>query len=249
MSSTKRKSDAEQAKDRGYHPTPQWVVHRLLDELDLTTRHGRWLEPCAGNGELINGVTSWFDSRPARAHNVWTAVEIEQRAEDPSRLAKAVGRGSLGAESPSVVHADFLHWKGGIDLGSQGPHVPPYMLCIMNPPFHLAVEMLIAASRWSREIVLLQRLNWLGTVPRNGLLRRNMPDVYVVPDRVSFDGTGSTDSVEQAWFHWPDVREVRRAGRIQVLDTTDQRERKKAQQRQLEMLAASNEGGQDAGEE
>ena len=71
-------------------------------------------------------------------------------------------------------------------------------------------------------VVLLLRLNFLGTRGRAAFMRRHPPAVYVLPDRPSFTGKG-TDSIEYAWFVWP--RERREAGTIRVLATTDKDQR------------------------
>jgi hypothetical protein len=33
-------------------------------------------------------------------------------------------------------------------------------------------------------------------------MRSNCPDVYVLPNRPSYEATGRTDSIEYAWMHW-----------------------------------------------
>ena len=94
---------------------------------------------------------------------------------------------------------------------------------ITNPPFSDAEAFLRRSLELADHVVLLLRLNFLASAKRAELMRERAPDVYVLPNRPSFDGKG-TDSIEYAWFHWPARR--RRSGRIQVLPCTPASERR-----------------------
>lgn len=73
---------------------------------------------------------------------------------------------------------------------------------ITNPPFSLAHEFIAHARRHSPEVVMLLRLNFLGSIKRHDWWTKNEPDaIYVLSQRPSFTG-GGTDSTEYAWFAW-----------------------------------------------
>lgn len=71
MSSTKR---GTKRVELDQYPTPKWCVHRLLEAVDLPA--GRWLEPCAGAGNIINAVSE------VRSDVKWDAWEIDPKYKD-----------------------------------------------------------------------------------------------------------------------------------------------------------------------
>ena len=52
-------------------------------------------------------------------------------------------------------------------------------------------------------VVMLLRLNFLGSEKRASWLRANPPSIYVTPCRPDFTGGGG-DATEYAWFVWDD---------------------------------------------
>lgn len=75
-----------------------------------------------------------------------------------------------------------------------------------NPPFNLAMDFIKKAIDDVKEdglVIMLLRLNFLGSKDRNEWLKDNMPyEIYVHSKRMSFiDGKG-TDSIEYAHFVW-----------------------------------------------
>ena len=194
MSSTNRGSDRHPAD---YYPTPSWCVDRLLEAVDMPG--GVWLEACAGEGHII---------RAAQRDDVaWAAVEL--REECSQVLADA------GAQW--VVIGDI---NSGATFALADEAQPDVI--ITNPPFGISAEviqtLLHLAERNRATLVILQRLNYLGTASRSWL-DQQMPDIYVLPDRPSFTGKG-TDSCEYAWFVWPAGEYHRSAGRVQRLAVT-----------------------------
>jgi hypothetical protein len=210
-------------------------VKRLLERCALPS--GRWLEPGAGEGNIIRAVNR------VRQDVSWSAVEL--REECRPKLSTLVHQSQL-------ITTDFL--KGFTYQGSG------WDVSITNPAFSIAqeyIEKTLTLAKWS---VHLLRLNYLGTEGRNEFFQNNMPDIYVIPDRVSFAKSlscrgalwpkcdwaeivelttitpavcprcggkiriSSTDSIEYAWFVWGPSRN-RRAGNIQVLAHTPLHER------------------------
>lgn len=197
MSSTNRGAERNRADN---YPTPTWCVRRLLEAADLPGGH--WLEPTAGDGAIIEGVCTF------RSDVQWTAVELRKECRGP--LKKLVGA------APRVHIRDFLEVKP-TDL-------PPPDVVITNPPYLHARPIIEHALRFEAPVVMLLRLNFLASQGRAEFLRRNHPDVYVLPNRPSFTSGGKTDSIEYAWFVWKSGRR-RAKGAIQVLAMTPKAER------------------------
>ena len=170
--------------------TPPWVVHRLLERLPL--QDGQWLEPAAGEGDIIKAV--------ARPDIQWTAVDIRPACKPPLE--------SLGA---SVFIDDFL------TLNLTNP--AHFAVGITNPPFSLAREFLEKLLPICDVVVMLSRLNWLAGEKRAAMMRNNPPDVFVLPNRPSFSGDGSTDATDYCWLVWPSER-ARDRGHWEVLAST-----------------------------
>jgi hypothetical protein len=190
MSSTAR---GGQRNESDFYPTPAWCVHRLLERLKLPG--GYWLEPAAGDGAIIRAVNE------KRNDIKWHAFEIREECKrylDP--LA-------------TTLIADYLALDSG--TGTTRMNVS-----ISNYPFSLAMEFIEKSlANGIPYVISLLRLNFLGTAERNGFFHEKMPDVYVIPDRVSFTADGKADSIEYCWMVWGPTQR-RREGIIEVLNTT-----------------------------
>lgn len=197
MSSTNR---GGQRNREDNYPTPTWCVRRLLEAVKLPA--GRWLEPTAGAGAIIEGVNA------VRSDIEWTAVELRDECQRP--LSKLIG--------PRQVRiSDFLE--------VMPDEIPPTRVVITNPPYLHAMPIVEHAQRFDAWVVMLLRLNFLSSETRAEFLRRNPPDVYVLPNRPSFTASGKTDSIEYAWFVWKPSRRGRK-GSLQVLAPTSKEDRK-----------------------
>ena len=160
-------------RDADYYPTPAWCVDRLLEAVDLP--RGEWLEPCAGDGAIMRAVDAqdWDDHHDM----VWTTVDIRE-------------------ESGADIIADYL-WMGCPELGDKR-----FDVAITNPPFGHAEEFVHASLARADIVVMLLRLSWLASERRAPFMRQNPPSVYVLPNRPSFTGDGSTDAADYGWFIW-----------------------------------------------
>lgn len=178
-----------------FFPTPGWCVHRFIEKVKLPK--GTWFEPCAGSGDIIQGVK---DIRKDPIY--WYANELRSECEEP--LKKLANQ---------VTTLDFLQWP--IDPGPR-----KYDVIITNPPFSLAMAVIQKSLELADYVAMLLRLNFIGSAERHPFFREMMPDVYVIPERPSFDGKGA-DSIEYAWFLWPQPeRRKRSRGYFELLDTT-----------------------------
>jgi hypothetical protein len=174
------------------YPTPPWVVERLLEACPLPG--GTWFEPCAGSGSIIKAIT--------RPDVRWNASEIREEPIAELRGIETVKR---------VDHVNFL------DTG----YVPEHANVVLtNPPFSQAADFLTKSLRSADHVVLLLRLSFLSSQGRYSLLKNNVPNVYVLPERPSF-AHGTTDKWDYAWFHWDSRKSPNLSGRIVYLQRTD----------------------------
>ena len=196
MSATNRGADR---RPHDFYATPSWCVHRLVEEVDLPG--GQWLEPCAGDGDIIATID--------RADVHWHAAERRP----------ACGRGLHDLVGDRVAICDFINGRVPAWLFDRR-----YDVILTNPPFSLAIEFVIACLPRARVVAMLLRLNFLATESRAEFMRDHVPDVYVLPNRPSFTRVG-TDSVEYAWFVWREEHPQRRQGMITVLASTPAEDR------------------------
>lgn len=183
-----------------YYPTPSWCVRRLLEAVELPG--GAWLEPCVGGGAIVEAVDE------VRSDVEWTTVDL---------------RPETGAD----LIADFVA-LGCPELDELAPR-GGWVVCVTNPPFSLALEFVLEARRRSQVVVMLLRLGWLSSARRHPFVSEHMPDVYVIPDRPCFGGPHrhGSDAADYGWMVWTGPQR-RRRGRVEVLATTPDYERRAA---------------------
>lgn len=95
-----------------------------------------------------------------------------------------------------------------------------FEVAVGNPPFSLAQEFILESLKYCDNVLMLLRLNYLGTIERAPWMAKHTPDIYVLPDRPSFTGWG-TDSIEYAWFHWRSSELERSEGKLVMLSLTE----------------------------
>jgi len=210
LSSTGR-SDVRRPNDN--YPTPEWTTHRFLDRAVKTDipLGGSIIEPSAGDGAIIEAFNS--HALVSAEPRVWTACDL--RVECAPALHRLARKTFIG---------DFL--RRAELLASAGQH---FSMAISNPPFAIAEEVIRASMKLADWVVMLLRVNYLGSEKRAPWLATNMPDVYVLPNRPCFvvnkaagkrGNSTQTDSTEYGWFVWgPHSRGATR-GALEVLDVT-----------------------------
>lgn len=81
-----------------------------------------------------------------------------------------------------------------------------YDIIISNPPFNIALEIIQKAIRdvaVNGYVIMLQRINFLGSNKRKTFWENNMPKyIFVHAKRLSFTPDKKTDSIEYAHFVW-----------------------------------------------
>jgi hypothetical protein len=135
----------------------------------------------------------------------------------PSLVKATKGRGEVRIE-------DFLYGEKSLaDIGK----AQKYSVALGNPPFRIAMEFVQRALEVADTVAFLLRLNFLASEKRNAFMRAHAPHVFVLPNRPSFSGDGSTDSPEYGWFIWEHSQlDSLSTGMIKVLKTTHKDVRK-----------------------
>ena len=149
--------------DQDYYRTPAWVVRAVLPELGRPPL--RVLEPSAGDGAILDVL------REAWPAAVRRGIEL-----DPVRADICQHAGHL-CETGDALARDLV----GFDLA------------ITNPPFSLAERFVEHLCSHVREVALLLRLSFLGSLGRVELFRRFPCDVLVLPRRPAFVASVSCD--------------------------------------------------------
>lgn len=183
MSSTQRGYDRHKSD---YYITPPQVVKDFLDCWlgDLQAEEhwiaerpdkAQWLDPCAGGDE--NHKMSYADTIAEEfSPNVLESMDIRE-------------------DSRANIKGDYLN------SSMQG-----FDIIITNPPFDIAREIITKALKDVAEngyVVMLLRLNFLGSKDRRAFFEDNMPErIYVHSKRICFTEDGKTDSIEYAHFVW-----------------------------------------------
>ena len=154
------------------YATPPWVTQLLLPYLALPPGI-RVLDPCCGEGAILRML-------PAGVQSI--GIEL-----DAGRAATARAAGF------SVITRDALTAEPW----------PTADLVITNPPYRQALEFVERAlvEIGAGTVVMLLRLNWLGSQARADFHRQHPSDVCVLSKRPSF-AHGRTDATEYAWLLW-----------------------------------------------
>ncbi len=83
-------------------------------------------------------------------------------------------------------------------------------LVFTNPPFSLALEFVTHALTLSPTVIMLLRLNFLGSITRHNWWKDNSPiALHVLSKRPSFTGKG-TDATDYAWFIWDKTNKLKK---------------------------------------
>jgi hypothetical protein len=199
------------------YPSPRWTGARLLDRVRFPA--GRWVEPSAGDGELIAEVREHAATRNLPI--LFDAIELD-----------ADTRPLLATRADRVIEGNFLTMAL--------PNV--YDVCLGNPPYDDAFAFVQEGLRIARITALLLRSNFLGSAERQAFWQRAMADVNTLPERPTFvtkvrrSKTGkilksTSDSCDYAWFVWDRTELPRAVGRTQVLDATHPEVRAAARRR------------------
>lgn len=184
MSSTNRGYDRHKCD---YYRTPIKDINAFLSAwlsdlqaqghwLGARPDRAAWLDPCAG-GDSTHPMPYPSAISSAFAPDVLDTLDIRD-------------------DSPANIHENIL------DVS----HFELFDVIITNPPFDQAeaiISHIIKNAKLGCKVVMLLRLNFLGSKQRMAFFKDHMPtDIYVHPHHISFTDDGVTDSVEYAHFVW-----------------------------------------------
>lgn len=166
--------------------TPMYVWDGLLDQFPAYFT-GRVLDASAGDGRLIGAI---LDRGNHKRHRMYD-IRPEER--------QTWRRNGLFAELDGQCYIkDFLLTR---------PR-PRYDALVTNPPFSIAVPFVEHGLKWVKadgHVLILHRLNWLGTFRRSQWLKQ-MPlkEVLVIAKRPTWEvdsrPNNSSDTYEYAFF-------------------------------------------------
>lgn len=81
-------------------------------------------------------------------------------------------------------------------------YTKPTDLIFTNPPFSLAQEFVDHSLQLANTVIMLMRINFLGSIKRHEWWNTHIPtSIHVLSKRPSFTGSG-TDATEYCWYVW-----------------------------------------------
>jgi hypothetical protein len=162
-----------------YYITPVDEVRKFLDFIkgeDPSVITGHVLDPCAG------GSPGHAMSYPAALSEIFPRLLIDTI--------------DIRQDSLADIKGDYLQAECG----------DKYRTIITNPPFNGSMQIIEKALSDVMDgghVVMLQRLNFMGSKQRKPFWSENMPKYTVVHHkRMSFTENGGTDSIEYAHYVW-----------------------------------------------
>lgn len=215
---SRAKAEDEQREFGEYH-TPHWPVYRLLDYVG--PRYGHIIEPCAGWGNIIDAFLIWHKEQ-GKLGNLQTITAIDIQRKFEATLKNKADVVFIGSVLSLAKNRRVTHPR----RRPQDKTKFPYSTLISNPPYNKAFKIVKEMRHLTRESFWLLRLNWLEGQDRWEFLQDDPPtDVYVLPNRPSFDDDG-TDATAYAWMRWGQYGDGRRGTRLHILNLTTLAERK-----------------------
>lgn len=180
MSSTNRGAVRHGAD---YYVTPISAVKAFLAQWKPKIKlNWAMLDPCAGGDD--NNLMSYPEALKHYMGETWEKCNLHITTLDKRPDSRA-----------DIIH-DYLTWEPN----------RKFDLIITNPPFSIALDVIKKSLELCEEggyVVMLQRLNFMGSRERSQWFKEMMPhSIYVHSKRMRFLGTTNTDSIEYAHFIW-----------------------------------------------
>ncbi len=178
MSSTNR-SDARKNHKFDYYVTPIAEIETFINFIHKIVPNiftGKILDSCAG------GDNAHAMSYPTVINKIFPQLQVDTV--------------DIRDDSLAEIKMDYLNF----DCTNR------YNTIITNPPFNNSLEIIKKAIEDVRKfgfVIMLQRLNFMGSKSRKAFWEENMPKYIVVHHkRMSFTDNGGTDSIEYAHYIW-----------------------------------------------
>jgi len=176
------------------YQTPPWAIERYLETYpSFLLQAERILEPNAGEGRIVNALDDF-----GYTGEIW-AFEIQKRYQ-------------THLEDSAAQH---VHMGDCFDLIDE---YPGGGVLITNPAFPIAHQMLQAYWSLVDHIVLLQKIDFLGSTDRYAFISQHVPHTCLLPERPKFTGS-NTDQTYYAWYHW-ETAKPRTDNVLQILRDT-----------------------------
>lgn len=180
MSSTNRGYSRHQSD---YYVTPVDEIKRFLSA---------WLSDEQANSDM------WLDLTERPDKLAWLDPCAGGDAQHPMSYPEALKDIGVEPETMDIREDSLADYKADY----LATPCPGYHVIITNPPFYLAKEIIEKALGESDYVVMLLRLNFLGSKGRFEFWQQHpAKKIYVHHKRMSFNG-GATDSIEYAHFVW-----------------------------------------------
>lgn len=171
-----------QRRERDAYYSPDWSIDTFVERVP-EARGGTLLDPCCGDGRMAVVLLKAGRFERVRLNDI-----------DEAALARAAAAVDLigGAVKPSRR-----------DAADPALYVHRPDWTITNPPWDRSGQIAWTALQGSaRGVALLLRITWLEPCAGREWLRRLPPTRMIALPRISYNGTGATDSATSAWFIW-----------------------------------------------
>lgn len=230
MNSTSRTTE-ERATSPEIYNTPSGPIQDILKVLHTVyylesfekARPLHILEPAAGSGNVLRELLDW-----APPGSCIDTVDVRRECRAITRAVYDQWMEPYIEEGHTTTWryctGDFINTKRIQEMFGIIPNGMVIDLIITNPPYNLAWEFLHKCFEYVRPgglICFLLRQAFPASKTRNAWMINNIPDVYLLPQRVKYlDDEGlpvkNTDSCEYAWHIWHNTPQ-RRGGFFNIL--------------------------------
>lgn len=168
-------------RERDAYFTPMHAIAALRQIEGESIRGQELVDPCCGDGRMAEQFALHFERMTL--NDIAPAIPSDRLAALPSSC------------SVSLKHLDATIPEPGLWWGGDW--------VVTNPPWRIASDIAQNAIRNARcGVALLLRLSFLEATKKRQWLKRSPPRSVIVLPRISFNGSGKTDSVCPAWFLW-----------------------------------------------
>lgn len=172
-------------RERDAYYTPEFATAALLEH-ENGIRGETLLDPCCGDGRMAAQIGEYF-----------RIIALNDLAHGPGF--------DWGPSVTMLYRQGKLGFLGHGDAAREGPNSPWFEAdwVITNPPWSHASEIAQISLRHARKgVALLVRLTFLEATRKRSWICGKPPDAVLCLPRISFDGSGQTDSAPPAWLLW-----------------------------------------------
>lgn len=160
--------------------------------------------------EIKNFLSAWL-AQESQSSDVW--LDLTERPDKLTWLDPCAGGDASHPMSYTEALKDIGVSPTTIDIRDDSraeykadylqTEVDGYSVIITNPPFYLAQEIIEKALNEAEYVVMLLRLNFLGSKSRKEFWDKHPAKyIFVHHKRMSFTDNKATDSIEYAHFVW-----------------------------------------------